>query len=203
MSNRSAAKAERPSNSNLSAELTRTITEAVLSELAEVGYGQLSMDGVARRAKAGKSALYRRWPSKQEMILDAVSGVSVPDIVVDASQDLRTVVTSAVEAVDGWLTSGMNRRIVPDLIAEALRNPALDEALTERIGVMRRGYWRDVFEQRIETGEVGATADIEYALDLLAAPLFWRACGRRRESDKALRQNVIQSIMAVLRPDSS
>ncbi|MDV3130315.1 TetR/AcrR family transcriptional regulator [Mycobacterium sp. 21AC1] len=200
MSNRSAPKAERPSSSNLSAELTRTITEAVLSELAEVGYGQLSMDGVARRAKAGKSALYRRWPSKQEMILDAVSGVSVPEIAVDASQDLRTVVTSAVEAVDSWLTSGMNRRIVPDLIAEALRNPALDTALTERIGVMRRRYWREVFEQRIETEEVSAGADIEYALDLLAAPLFWRACGRRRESDKALKQNVIQSIMVVLHP---
>lgn len=202
VSNRSAPKAARPSSSTLSAELTRSIAEAVLGELAELGYGQLSMDGVARRAKAGKSALYRRWPSKQEMIVDAVSGVSVPEIAVDASQDLETVVTSAVEAVDGWLTSSMNRRILPDLIAEGLRNPVLGEALTERIGVMRRGYWREVFEQRIKTGEVGATADIEYALDLLAAPLFWRACGRRQDSDETLRQNIIQSIMAVLRPDS-
>lgn len=192
------AASERAANPNLSPERTDTIIEAVLSELAEVGYGQLSMDGVARRAKAGKSALYRRWPSKQEMILDAMSTISIPSVDVAESQDLRTVVTLMVDAVDGWLTSGANRRILPDLMAEALRNPALDEALTTRIGVMRRGYWRKVLEKRIDTGEVDADADIEYALDLLAAPLFWRICGRRQDSDKVLRDNVIRSILRVL-----
>lgn len=182
----------------MSPDLTGSITEAVLAELAEVGYGQLSMDGVARRAKAGKSALYRRWPSKQEMILDAVTGVSVPAVEVDASQDLRAIVTVIVGSVDDWLSSGLARRILPDLIAEALRNPALDEALTERIGVMRRGYWREVFEERIATGEVDADADIEYALDLLAGPVFWRVCGRRQESSQTLRENVIQSVLDVL-----
>lgn len=100
------AASERAANLNLSPERTDTIIEAVLSELAEVGYGQLSMDGVARRAKAGKSALYRRWPSKQEMILDAMSTISIPSVDVAESQDLRTVVTLMVDAVDGWLTSG-------------------------------------------------------------------------------------------------
>ncbi|MBA4025516.1 MAG: TetR family transcriptional regulator [Gordonia sp.] len=186
------------SGSTLSPDLTGSITEAVLAELAEVGYGQLSMDGVARRAKAGKSALYRRWPSKQEMILDAVTGVSVPAVEVDASQDLRAIVTVIVGSVDDWLSSGLARRILPDLIAEALRNPALDEALTERIGVMRRGHWRKVFEERIATGEVDADADIEYALDLLAGPVFWRVCGRRQESSQTLRENVVQSVLDVL-----
>ncbi len=199
MSNRSSTPGSGRSSSNLSPELTVTITEAVLSELAEVGYGQLSMDGVARRAKAGKSALYRRWPSKQEMILDAVSSVSVPRAKVQKSHDLRTVVTLLVESVDHWLSDDMNRRILPDLLAEALRNPALDEALTTRIGVMRRGHWREVLEERIATGEVDADADIEYALDLLAAPLFWRVCGRRQDSSPELRESVVRSVLAVLR----
>lgn len=188
------------SGSNLSAERTEIITEAVLGELADVGYGQLSMDGVARRAKAGKSALYRRWPSKQAMILDAVSDVSVPAVEVAESHDLRAVVELIVESIDTWLSGERERRILPDLIAEALRNPELDEALTERIGVMRRGYWREVLERRIESGEVDPNADIDYALDLLAAPLFWRVCGRRKGSSKALRQSVVDSVMAVLRP---
>lgn len=198
MSNRNPAAPERSANPNLDTGRTDTIIEAVLSELAEVGYGQLSMDGVARRAKAGKSALYRRWPSKQEMILDAVSTISVPAVDIEGSRDLQTVVTLMVDAVDGWLSSGANRRILPDLVAEALRNPALDEALTTRIGMMRRKYWREVLEKRIATGEVDAAADIEYALDLLAAPLFWRISGRRRDSDQALRDNVIRSILHIL-----
>ncbi len=185
-------------NPNLRAERTDSIIEAVLSELAAVGYGQLSMDGVARRAKAGKSALYRRWPSKQEMILDAVSTISIPAVDVNESQDLRAVVALMVDAVEEWLTRGDNRRILADLVAEALRNPELGEALTTRIGMMRRGYWSAVLEARISTGEVNAKADIEYALDLLGAPLFWRICGLRRESDQALRDNVIRSILDTL-----
>ncbi|SFP68065.1 DNA-binding transcriptional regulator, AcrR family [Actinomadura madurae] len=179
--------------------MTVAITEAVLSELAEVGFGQLSMDGVARRARAGKSALYRRWPSKQEMVLDAVSSVSVPIADVRTSHDLRTVVTLLVESVDNWLSDDMNRRILPDLLAEALRNPDLGEALTTRIGLIRRTHYRRVLEERISTGEVDADADIEYALDLLAGPLFWRVCGRRQSSSPALRENVVQSVLDVLR----
>ncbi|WP_033329711.1 MULTISPECIES: TetR/AcrR family transcriptional regulator [Actinomadura] len=199
MSKRSSTPASRRSSSNLSPELTVAITEAVLSELAEVGFGQLSMDGVARRARAGKSALYRRWPSKQEMVLDAVSSVSVPIADVRTSHDLRTVVTLLVESVDNWLSDDMNRRILPDLLAEALRNPDLGEALTTRIGLIRRTHYRRVLEERISTGEVDADADIEYALDLLAGPLFWRVCGRRQSSSPALRENVVQSVLDVLR----
>jgi AcrR family transcriptional regulator len=186
------------SGPNLNAERTGTITEAVLTELAEVGYGQLSMDGVARRAKAGKSALYRRWSSKQDMILDALAGVSAPVVTVQRSHDLRTVITRIVESVDDWLSDDQVRRIIPDLLAEALRNPALDEALASRIGVMRRGYWRDVLVERMETGEVHRDADIEYAMDLLAAPLFWRICGLRRASSSSLRANVVESVLDVL-----
>lgn len=201
MSKESPTAPERTVNPNLRPERTDEIIEAVLTELAEVGYGQLSMDGVARRAKAGKSALYRRWPSKQEMILDAVQTISMPSVEIQESQDLHTAVALMVGAVDEWLTSAPNHRILPDLVAEALRNPALDEALTERIGMMRRGYWREVFERRIATGEISEDADIEYALDLLGGPLFWRICGRRRESDQALRDNVIRSILDVLTSD--
>ncbi|GAA2275383.1 TetR/AcrR family transcriptional regulator [Actinomadura luteofluorescens] len=198
MSNRSSTPASRRSSSNLSPELTASIIEAVLSELAEAGYGQLSMDGVARRAKAGKSALYRRWSSKQEMVLDAVSSVSVPTADVQDSHDLRTVVTLLVESVDNWLSDDMNRRILPDLLAEALRNPSLGEEWTTRIGLMRRTHWREVLEERIKTGEVDADADIEYALDLLGGPLFWRVCGRRQNSSHELRESVVRSVLDVL-----
>ena len=56
----------------LQPEVTQAITDAVLHELAEQGYGRLSMEAVAKRAGVGKSALYRRWASKDEMI--AVGG---------------------------------------------------------------------------------------------------------------------------------
>ncbi|GAA3156686.1 helix-turn-helix domain-containing protein [Nonomuraea salmonea] len=53
----------------LQPQVTEAITEAVLDELAENGYARLSMEAVAKRAGVGKSALYRRWASKQEMAM--------------------------------------------------------------------------------------------------------------------------------------
>ncbi|MGW1997452.1 TetR/AcrR family transcriptional regulator [Embleya sp. NPDC001921] len=53
--------------------LERAITEAVVAELGERGYGALTFEGVATRAGTGKSALYRRWPDKMSMVADALS----------------------------------------------------------------------------------------------------------------------------------
>ena len=47
------------------------ICDATLALLAEVGYDRMSMDAVAARAKASKATIYRRWPGKQELVLDA------------------------------------------------------------------------------------------------------------------------------------
>ncbi|MFI6986390.1 TetR/AcrR family transcriptional regulator [Embleya sp. NPDC050154] len=53
--------------------LERAITEAVIAELDDRGYGALTFEGVATRAGTGKSALYRRWPDKMSMVADALS----------------------------------------------------------------------------------------------------------------------------------
>ena len=53
--------------------LEQAIYEAAMAELGERGYAQLSMEGVASRARTGKAALYRRWSSKRDLILDALT----------------------------------------------------------------------------------------------------------------------------------
>ena len=63
-------------------QVTDAITEAAFAELAETGYARTSMDAVARRAGVGKAALYRRWSSKAELVMDALALVkpAVPSI---------------------------------------------------------------------------------------------------------------------------
>lgn len=68
-------------------ELQDAIHQAVLGELQEHGYAALSMDGVASRAQTGKATLYRRWPSKLELVVDAFKH-SAPD-----TSPRRTAVT--------------------------------------------------------------------------------------------------------------
>src|SRR5258705_10758102 len=57
----------------LQADVTEAIRQAFFAELAECGYGRLSIEGVARRAGVGKPAIYRRWRSKQDMAVARIS----------------------------------------------------------------------------------------------------------------------------------
>ena len=182
----------------LKADVTDGIIEAVLDELADVGYGKLSMDGVARRARAGKAALYRRWPAKQDMVLDAVTRISLPVVVGGSSGDLVTDVVNLVQSVDDWLSNPRMARILPDLLAEAKRNPSLADALTEQVGVTRREYGHAMMREAVKRGELSADLDVEYALDLVAAPVFWRICGRRQDTTPEYLDRVVDTVLHAL-----
>src|SRR3989337_1831183 len=67
------------------------ILEVALDVLAETGYDGMTIDTVATRAKAGKATLYRRWPSKADLVLDAVVCMKSKDIDLDALPDTGTL----------------------------------------------------------------------------------------------------------------
>ncbi|WP_406288033.1 TetR/AcrR family transcriptional regulator [Embleya sp. NBC_00896] len=91
--------------------LERAISEAVIAELGERGYGALTFEGVAARAGTGKSALYRRWPDKMSMTADALSATlpnaeTVP-LVGELRADLITYLETISHAMSGTLGLGI------------------------------------------------------------------------------------------------
>ncbi|MCQ8834132.1 TetR/AcrR family transcriptional regulator [Streptomyces malaysiensis] len=180
----------------LRADKTAAIAEAVLDELAEHGYGRLSMEAVAKRAGVGKSALYRRWPSKQRMVIAVVSEPTVALADPPDTGSLRGDVLAALHAVADWLTHPRFSRILPDLIAEAQRDDELRRALALRIGEPRRARMIGVLDRAVERGELPPDLDRELALDLLGGLVYWRVSARgaalepgyfERAADMALR----------------
>ncbi|MFF7651394.1 TetR/AcrR family transcriptional regulator [Streptomyces sp. NPDC007983] len=157
---------------------TEAIRAAVLDELAEQGYARLSMEAVAKRAGVGKSALYRRWSSKQQMVIDIASELSVAMVDLPDSGSLRGDVLAALRAVTDWLTHPRFSRIIPDLIAEARRDEALSRALADSIGGPRRARAAALLDRAIARDELPPDTDRELALDLLAAPVYWRIAVR-------------------------
>ena len=67
------------------------ILDAALDVLAETGYDGMTIDMVAARAKAGKATLYRRWPSKAELVIDAVACMKAGDLDLDDLPDTGTL----------------------------------------------------------------------------------------------------------------
>lgn len=155
-------------------DVTTAIEKAFFEELAAVGYGRLSVDAVARRAGVGKAAIYRRWRSKQALAADLVAKVAVTAIDVPDTGSLRGDIREYLRNGREALTHRLARKIIPDLIAEAVRDPEYGALLTDLIREPRRGRGSHIFERAIERGEIAPDADIDVALDVLAGALYWR-----------------------------
>ncbi|TDD17077.1 TetR/AcrR family transcriptional regulator [Nonomuraea diastatica] len=182
----------------LQPQITSAISEAVLDELAERGYGRLSMEAVARRAGVGKSALYRRWPRKQDMVLAVLSQMSVPLAEFPDTGSLRGDLIAGLAAIRDWLTHPRFVLILPDLTAEAARNPVLAEAIQDTIGTPRRQLGSAALHRAVERGELPADLNLELALDLLAAPIHWRLNVRQAPIEPGYLEALADHLMRAL-----
>jgi AcrR family transcriptional regulator len=182
----------------LQPEVTQAITDAVLHELAEQGYGRLSMEAVAKRAGVGKSALYRRWPSKHEMITAVVAEFSVSRAVLEDTGSLRGDLRVTMRAVLEWLTHPLFSRILPDLVAEGARNPEMAESARTSIGGPRRELAEVMLRRAIDRGELPADTDVELALDTLAAPIYWRLVVRRAPAEPDYLDRLVEYALRAL-----
>jgi AcrR family transcriptional regulator len=158
----------------LQEDATHAIAAAVIGELAEHGYGRLSIEAVARRAGVGKTTVYRRWPTKEAMVVAvlapiAVAAIDIPDTGALRS-DLRRYLADAATALEHPLAS----RIIPDILAEAARSSTLADALLTTIGDARREKAALLVRRAIDRGELPADTDVELALDMIGGPLYWR-----------------------------
>jgi AcrR family transcriptional regulator len=157
----------------LRARVSTAIRRAAWQELARVGYRGLAMEEVARRAGVGKAALYRRWPSKRAMTADLVADWGDVSAVADTgslAEDLRAF----LRATRAWLRTPQVARVFPDLIAEGRRDVQLAAVLRGGLQRRRREVGLELLARAKARGELPADVDEPLALDLLAAPLYWR-----------------------------
>jgi AcrR family transcriptional regulator len=133
------------------------------------------MDRVAARAGVGKAALYRRWRSKQAMLVDVVARVGTDAALPADTGSLRGDVLAFIEDVLAVLHHPVASRVITDLVAEARRSAELAEALVTRHRDPRREAGAAMLRRAVERGELPPDVDTELALDLLAGPLYLRA----------------------------
>lgn len=154
-------------------DVTEAIRAAVFAELAAVGYGRMSMEGIARRAGVGKAAVYRRWRSKLPLVLDMVSDFAAQGLPVPDTGTLYGDVRALLEVSARALRHPVAAQIIPDLLAEAARSPELSDALRTALRDAQGGIAAAVIRQAAARGELSAATDPDLALDLLAGPLYW------------------------------
>ena len=154
-------------------KLDAVITGATLELLADIGFAALTIEAVATRAGVGKATLYRRWPGKEQLVIDAVRTLSEdPDP--DTSAGARDELVGLLEAVRRKSVSSLAGRIFPRLIGESVDNPEFMRRYREQVLDPRRDRFRTALLRAVEKGLVRADVDTDHAIGLLVGPMAYR-----------------------------
>lgn len=174
------------------------ILEATIALLSEVGFGGLTIDGIAARAGVGKATIYRHWSSKAEVAVEAFRAFIPPLDDPDSgslAEDLRAILH---QMADG-LTNSPLAGILPSLVEAAERDPEV-ERLFKDFGTTRRNVLRGVLARAAARGELRPGLDHELAIDLLVGSIFTRRLITRAPLTRKHSNAVLDMLLPVLRP---
>lgn len=169
-SDEAAAQVARPPGRPRSADADRAIIDATLDLLIEAGVAALAVEQVAARAGVGKATIYRRWPNKEALILDALSALDepLPELPGTSVRDDLVVIAQVMGRRNGPLTS----RLYAWMVAEGSRNPEIARTYKNLVLERRRESVREVIRRGIRTGELRRDLDVETLLLLVVAPML-------------------------------
>jgi AcrR family transcriptional regulator len=177
------------------------IMRAAVELLAERGLGGMSIEEVASRAGVGKATIYRRWPSRGALVLDAF----VADFLAQQPlPDTGTLRGDLLAALRAWIRSVTQTTAGPmltGLIAEVQQDRALAAAWRDRAVRPIRAQHAIMLDRAISRGEMPADTDKEVVIDLLFGPAYHRLLhGHLPLTDQFARQ-VVDLIVAGLSAD--
>lgn len=163
-----AARPGRPRDPSIDAALL----QATLDLLAEGGFGAVTMEAVAARAGVGKATLYRRHPSRDALVVEALASLAEP-LEASSGSSVRDALVSMLESVQRR-TGTRAGRIFPRLVSEAVDHPELMRRYRERVMDPRRERFREVLRRGVDEGVVRPDADLDRAVDLLVGAVAYR-----------------------------
>jgi AcrR family transcriptional regulator len=177
---------------------TEALRGAVRRMLEELGYQGLTMEGVAARSGVAKTSIYRRWPSKAEMVFDLMlhSSDELPPLADQGSlaDDIDVLAGRIVALVAGPL----GRRIFPGLIGDAAGDPALLERLRNTIVLDGRKQIAQVLERSVRRGELADTKAVPDLQAVLIGTVLMFVLFEPEMDDGLLRNKIADLAMAVL-----
>ncbi len=179
-------------------DITSAIQLALLQELAAVGYGRLSIEAVARRAGVGKTAVYRRWSSKLDMVLEMVTNVAGPSLPLPDTGSLLTDLELFMRIIARALRHPIASQIIPDLLAEAARNEKIATTLQDALRTNQRAIGVQLVERAVERGDLPGGVEPDLAVDFIIGPIYWRlAIARTPLKDDQLRRMAVAAAAAL------
>ncbi len=141
--------------------------------LREVGVRATTAEAIAARAGVSKATLYKWWPNKTAMAIEAFDAHMSDEVRIPDTGSVRDDLTLQLRDLVSFL-AGPDGRILVELVAEAQTTPEATRDLQERFLKPRRSAARVLWERGVDRGEFRRDVDAELAIDLIYGPILSR-----------------------------
>ena len=170
------------------------ICDATLALLVEVGYDRMSMDAVAARAHASKATIYRRWPGKQELVLDAVRSRGPGRVVPEDTGSLRgDLVATYTNAVHG--TAAEDVELIAGVLRAMRSAPELADCVRSQMVESKGAVSKVIVDRAIARGELGPGTDHQLLHEVAGALWFHRILVVGAPVDDAFIAHVVDDVL--------
>ncbi|QHT62848.1 TetR/AcrR family transcriptional regulator [Paenibacillus lycopersici] len=182
---------------NRRAERSRqTILTTAFELLSEGGVTSFTVDEVARRSGVAKTTIYRHWPTREALVIDACSRMIAEQETPDTGS-LEDDITAILAEIAKLLPTANWSFVLPSIVDAAERNPEFAE-IHSRIQRGHAAPLREVLQRAIDRGELSAHADVSTAVAALLGPLFYRRWFSREPIDGQFVKAIIKRVIASL-----
>jgi AcrR family transcriptional regulator len=177
-----------------SEQADQAIIAAALAVFAEYGPDAMGIEQVAARAGVGKATIYRRWPGKEELLLDVVGELRTP-LPQPQGRSVRADLTALVEALCQEAADPRRGRQYALLLGEGLKYPRLLARYNELVMEPRREVLASVLRRGLATGELREGADVDAALALLTGAVLARIGRGKAVTDARYAEGVVGELL--------
>jgi AcrR family transcriptional regulator len=183
-------------------QVHKAILSAALEEVSELGFRAAGVEGIAIRAGVGKTTIYRRWPNKAAVVMDAFLAQLGQDTAFPETQraidSMRLQLKAQAKAFRGKYGS-----LVRALLGEAQFDPELAKAFAERWRMPRRRVATEMLQRAIQDGDIRPDIDIDVVIDTLYAPLYYRLQIKSGPLSDEFANRVFEQVLSGIRKHGS
>jgi AcrR family transcriptional regulator len=166
-----------------SLEADRSILSAALDRFIEDGYQGMSIEHVAAQAGVGKATIYRRWPSKEALITDAVGSFS-EELTAPDTGSVRDDMLALVRQISQLASSSPSGRCFARMAGEMASNPELAKVYKKKVIAYRRAVVGEIIARGMARGELRKELNVDLVIDMLVGPILYRALIKREEPEQ-------------------
>ena len=182
----------------------RSILDATLRllEQEDMTVQKLSIEAIAREAGAGKTTIYRWWPSKAAVVIDAFMANHLLRTPVRTGVPVREALESHLESLIGQY-AGQPGRLVSQIIAESQYDPETRQMFLDRFFLDRYQTIIDLVQRGIDDGELPADFDAELLSEMMYAPVYQRLLFAHRPLHPELAGTLVRQAFALASPPTA